>query len=142
MKTKHVLLIVGLLSAAVILSITMPSLNDKGATLQNQPNPWDFPTAKELRQDGIRIGGSMLEDIHVNREGEGIRVVVSKEFLSKKPEGFLPTVGMMNHTEVMSEERYTEFLEAIHMTIEDHQHGETDFDHPQESSHSETDFSR
>jgi hypothetical protein len=123
MKPAYVIACAVLAACVVALWLTKSEL-DTGGPVPQPAEPWKNPEARHLAEDGIKIGPNAGDDIRVTREGEKIRVELSAEFLKAKGETFLSVVGMMRPSELMSEDRYAEFLDEVHATISEHHHEE------------------
>ncbi len=144
METKHIVIFLGILIAAVILWFTMPGTNDIPLSNKTPTEPWMKPEVQHLSMHGIHIGTTEDSDIRVTPEGDSLKVEIRPSFLQTRDAGFLTTVGMLKPTETMSEERFMEFVESLHMTvlaeeekaghIHEHEEGEAP-PHPEQERH-------
>ena len=122
MNLKAIAVSVLVLAGVLALWLTRPEIEPQSSSRLDHLAPWEFPTAKHLIEDGIRIGPNSSDDIRVSREADSIRVEISADFLKKQKPEFLAVAGMVTPSQSMTSDRYLEFLEAIHMTVEHHGH--------------------
>lgn len=132
MNLKVIVITVLVLAGVLALWFTRPGLEPGSSSRLDNLAPWEFTTAKHLIEDGIHIGPEQSADIRVTREAKSIHVEISSEYLKKQKPEFLTVVGMIGPKQTMTTDRYIEFLEAIHMTVEHHGH---DHDHDHHEGH-------
>lgn len=136
MATRHAVIFFGILIVATVFWFIRPDANEPNSGSPAPLEPWMTSDVQHLALHGIRVGPANDADIHVTRAGDSLKVEIRSSFLQKQEAGFLTTVGMLNPAETMSEERFAEFIEAIHLTVltedekaghmHEHQEGETD----------------
>jgi hypothetical protein len=128
METKHIVVFFGILIAAVVFWFTLPDAIELHTEHPAAVEPWLTPEVQHLGAHGIHIGPSKDSDIRVMREGDSLKVEIDAVFLQKQEAGFLTTVGMLKPVETMSEERFAEFVEVLHLTVltEDEKAGHID----------------
>lgn len=117
MEKKHFVVFICILIAAVIFWFTLPQANEIHSSREAPIAPWMTPDVQHLSEHGIRIGPHEDADIRVTPEGDSFKVEIVPSYLQKQGAEFLITVGMLRSTEIMSEERFMEFVEALHMTV-------------------------
>lgn len=135
MEKKHLVVFVCILVAAVFFWFTLPEVNEIHSSRDTMVAPWMTADVQHLSEHGIRIGPDTDADIRVTREGDSLKIEIVPSYLQKQEEGFLTTVGMLKPSEIMSEERFMEFVEALHLTVlteeekaghtHEHEEGET-----------------
>lgn len=125
MKVNSTAVLVGILVLAGGLWLTRPPV-ERVQPMGLSPEPWRHPIADHVTDHGLRIGPDAGSDIMVTREGEKIRVELSAKYLSSGSETLLAKLGMASKVELMSWQRYTDLLDAVHLTLQDHDHSDTD----------------
>ncbi len=141
MERKHLLFFVVILIAAVVYWFTLPNTDEMVSESESTVEPWMTPDVQHMSAHGIRIGPDADADIRVTREEDSLKVEIASSFLQKQEAGFLTTVGMLRPSENMSEERFMEFVEALHLAVlteeekaghtHEHEEGET-HSHPEQ----------
>ncbi len=136
METKHLVVFMGILIAAVIFWLSLPDAIEIHSTSTARSEAWLQPDVLHLSEHGIRINPAGDADIRVSPVGDSLKVEINPTFLQKQEQGFLTSLGMLKPVETMSEERFAEMIEALHMTvltedekaghIHEHQEGEAD----------------
>jgi hypothetical protein len=125
MKVNSTAVLVGILVLAGGIWLTRPPV-ERVRPAGLSPEPWDHPIADHITDHGLRIGQDAGSDIMVSHEGDKVRVELSAKYLSSGTETLLAKLGMASKVEIMSWQRYTEFLDTVHLTLQDHDHTGTD----------------
>ncbi|MCG3199517.1 MAG: hypothetical protein GHCLOJNM_04035 [bacterium] len=124
MNPKAVALIALVAAGLLVVFLVGPPKATEPTQEAPPANPWELPYARHMAEHDIHIGPSPEDDIQVSRDGSKIRIEIRTRFLERQPADFLSKVGFAQAVEFVSEDGFHAFLDALHMTLPDHE----DFD--------------